>query len=233
MLLYFPEHKIKYVKIPKNACSTVINSLGWSVIQDRNPHEFDHVFTETDQDTSEWPCLAVLRDPYDRLVSAYLNKLVIPSAKEPFAAEVLDTVWRNRRNQERPSEASTISFREFVQYVSVRDDTLLDQHWQSQTYHIRATTPTLVIEMESLKESWNKSDVLRDVSLREFSPHATRSFLEINQDLSDFDGSDIAGFRRVAGQFPPQSAFRNPSLEKLVRERYAEDYDLRRRHGLQ
>ncbi|RPE66429.1 sulfotransferase family protein [Pacificibacter maritimus] len=232
MLLYFPEHKIKYVKIPKNACSTVINSLGWSQVQDRSPHQFDHIFRSTSEDTSDWHCLAVLRDPYERLVSAYLNKLVIPSPKEPFAGKLLDTVWQNRRGQTRPSESSTISFREFVEFACAREDAVLDQHWQSQTYHLHGATPTVVIDMEALSTDWQANEVLKDIELKNFAPHATRSNIEITKDLSRIDGSEIAIFRKIADQFPPQAAFKNPKLEALVRNRYAEDYKLRETFGL-
>lgn len=233
MLLFFPEHKIKYIKIPKNACSSVINSLGWAVVQDRNPHSFDHVFHSTDEDTSDWPCLAVLRDPYERLVSAYLNKLIYPFDDEPFAGELLDTVWIKSRGMPRPATNSSITFQEFVEFVYENEDDHLDQHWQSQTFHLQGNEPTLVIDMESLREEWERNDLLKEIKLIDHAPHATRSTLKIEKDLSAVDGYDIHAFIRIADHFPPGSAFLNADLEKLVRRRYAADYDLRQSFGFQ
>lgn len=232
MLLYFSEHKIKFVKIPKNACSTVINSLGWSVVRDRNPHEYDHEFFTTLQDTSSWHCLVVLRDPYERLISGYLNKLIYPSDEEPFSHDLLDTVWLEDRGTFRFNKRSSISFKEFVNFVCRNDDESLDQHWQSQAHHINEAQPSLVLDLVNLQENWESSHVLNKIKLRNYAPHSTSSILEINKDLSLFDGSDIDAFRRVSDHFPPKSAFANTELERLVRKRYAMDYDLRQKFGL-
>ena len=232
MLLFFPEHKIKYIKIPKNACSTIINSLGWSVVQDRSPHQFDGQFRSTDQDTSDWPCLAVIRDPYERLVSAYLNKLVLPSEREPFAGALLDTVWRNQRKQDRPSPGHSITFREFIQFVSAREDDVLDQHWQSQTHHLGGIEPTIVLNFKNLSDEWNAHPVLKDIPLRDFKPHATASSLILDRNLSNVDGDRIGIFRQVAGQFPPQNCFFDSRLYEHVRKRYAADFELMNRHGI-
>lgn len=233
MLLFFPEHKIKYIKIPKNACSTVINSLGWSVVQDRSPHQFDHQFRTTTKNTDGWPCLAVIRNPYERLISAYLNKLVIPSPKEPFAGAVLDAIWRNQRKMERPSPTHSVTFREFVHYVCSREDDLLDQHWQSQTFHLDGAEPTIVLDFRHLSEQWAENPTLKDIPLRDFKPHATASSLEIEKNLCGIDGDNIGIFRQIAGQFPPQSCFYDDRLETMVRKRYSEDYALMERFGLE
>lgn len=232
MLLFFPEHKIKYIKIPKNACSTVINSLGWSVVQDRSPHQFDHQFKSTTKNTDGWPCLVVVRNPYERLISAYLNKLVIPSPKEPFAGAVLDTVWRNQRKKERSSPTDSISFREFVQYVCSRSDDELDQHWQSQTHHLDGVKPTIVLDFRHLGEQWALAPELKGIPLRDFKPHATASNLVIEKNLCAAEGAHIGIFRQISGQFPPQSCFYDERLEALIRKRYADDYALMMQFGL-
>ena len=226
MLLYFPEHKISYVKIPKNACSTVINTLGHSIVQDRSPHQFDHHFRTPVEGSGDWPLLAVLRDPYERLVSAYLNKLVIPSEREPFAGALLDAVWNNQRGAPRPAPQSSITFAEFVKFVCSRDDATLDQHWQSQTHHMQGAKPQIVLDMNNLREGWTADPLLSQIELRDFAPHATRSDIPIDRDLSRVEGDDIAAFFRVAKQFPPQAAFRNDKLLARVRNRYAQDYEL-------
>jgi len=233
MILYFPEHKVRYAKIPKNACSTVINSLGHAIVQDRSPHQFDHHFREPVAGSDAWPLIAVLRDPYERLVSGYLNKLVIPSEREPFAGKLLDAVWKNQRGGDRPDPLASITFAEFIKFICVRKDEILDQHWQSQSYHLDGADPQIVLDMKHLRDGWVKNPILSEIELRDFAPHATKSDIVIERDLSRVDGGDIAGFYRVAKKFPPQSAFFNSRLFERIHERYIDDYELRSAFGLE
>ncbi|TRW92930.1 sulfotransferase family protein [Paracoccus sp. M683] len=233
MLLYFSEHQVRYAKIPKNACSTVINSLGHAIVQDRSPHQFDHHFRQPVAGSEGWPLLAVLRDPYERLVSAYLNKLVIPSKREPFAGKLLDAVWKHQRETERTDPLASITFAEFVKFVCARQDNALDQHWQSQTHHLDGADPQIVLDMKNMRAGWLENPILSKIELRDFAPHATKSDIIIERDLSRVDGNDIASFFRVARKFPPQSAFYNARLFERVRERYAADYELRNAFGLE
>ena len=144
MELYFARHALRFARIPKNACSTVIMTLGGDLIPDERPHRHVRQFAAAPEGSLAWPRIVVHRDPYERLVSAYLNKIARPSPSEPFAAQVVRTIIRNRhdRSWSEPTgeprvPVESVSFAEFVQYVCSRPDDDLDVHWRSQSSFVR------------------------------------------------------------------------------------------------
>lgn len=224
-MMYFDDHKLRFIRIPKNACSTVINSLGFSKTQGRNPHHVGEPFADASPDAHEWPCLAVLRDPFERVVSAYLNKFTEILPDELFVHELVEYIWRAQRGKPRPSSTSSITFREFVTHLCAFPDDQLDPHWRSQSAFL-TEQPTIWLWMETLQEQWSGHPLLGEIKLRTYAPHATKSDIRIGGNVLDVNGEVFLGFKEICGQFPASSQFRDAELVGRIRDRFAADYAL-------
>ncbi|MBB5412597.1 hypothetical protein HDG34_006574 [Paraburkholderia sp. HC6.4b] len=223
-MLYFKEHKLRFIRIPKNACSTVINSLGFTEVGGRNPHRIGDPFVEEASDAGDWPCLAVLRDPYERVVSAYLNKFT--ELEELCVHELIEYIWRAQRGKVRPSSTSSITFREFVTHLCVFPDEQLDPHWRSQSSFLREAKPTNYLWMDALAEQWASNPLLKDIALKTYAPHATKSALHVGENVLDVNGEAFLGFKEICGCFPSSSQFRDDELVNLIERRFEDDYKL-------
>ena len=77
---------------------------------------------------SDWHRFAFVRNPYERLWSAYKNK--IADLASPYIG-VREAIWRAAGNRHHPAEAPP--FEAFVRYVVRLADPDRDGHWRSQT----------------------------------------------------------------------------------------------------
>lgn len=225
-MMYFDEHKLRFIRIPKNACSTVINSLGFSEVRGRNPHHIGNPFSVAPLEAEAWPCLAVLRDPFDRVVSAYLNKFTEILPDELFVHELVEYMWRAQRGLARPSSTSSVTFREFVTHLCAFPDEQLDPHWRSQCSFLRDEKPTIYLWMDTLAEQWVQIPALKEIELRTYAPHATKSALYVGTNVLDVNGEAFLGFREICGQFPAAAQFRDEELVARIKKRFEEDYAL-------
>lgn len=166
------ELKLVYLPIAKNACSSLkqlVAALGGVTL---GPDEDIHVkldrnrtglqFAERSEDEIRhamtapgWMRFAVIRDPFDRLVSAYVEKFVL-HRHELRIEETVAPAYRAvfGRGDLTPADmARGISFREFVEFVLQQDPRDLDSHWQPQVEqlgHIAFTHLYDVRELDAL-----------------------------------------------------------------------------------
>ena len=232
--LSFPWHGLNYIKTPKNACSTVIRTLGGDKVGENVHARTDAIIYDPERDAGN-PVLLIHRDPYTRLVSAYLEKITRPSPREPFACDVVRTVIKEERGEDwEPVEdgtTPTISFHAFVRYVVSRPDSELDQHWRSQISFVDLATrdfeeDVVPLAFESLATDWNASELTAATPLETHAPHATTSTIKLDRRLHAIDGEKLFWFRQIAGTWPPKSCFRQPALVHHVQRRFAKDYEL-------
>ena len=243
MELFFPDHELRFIRIPKNACSSVIMTLGGEHIPDEHPHQHVGLFTHAPERSAQWPAIVVYRDPFERLVSAYLNKIARPSPREPFAMDVVRDIVRERFDREwtEPEPGSrvpveSVSFAEFVRYVAMRPDAEVDQHWRSQSSFLTGGGEgggrLVFLDMKRLDAQWARTPELASVPLRTFAPHATSTnSVKVERNLAGVPGHHIVSFRTVAGGFPSKDCFRTENVLRTVRRRYAADYRMIERAG--
>lgn len=144
------QNKIIYVPIAKNACSyfkTIILQIaglplpepfqgGKETKTKMSIHDRDHINIPSIQDfedvdnllsNSSYFKFIIKRNPYDRLYSAWANKILFEEPHfAPFIKEIKSTLSIN--NEER------ISFSQFVEYLDKHIDVEnCDQHWRLQS----------------------------------------------------------------------------------------------------
>jgi hypothetical protein len=94
-----------------------------SRLSDFSPSEAVEILTAPD-----WFRFAFVRNPYDRLLSAYRSKIAdLTSPYVGVRASILALAGR------RPDSRSVPTFAEFANYVEAQPDLQRDGHWRSQT----------------------------------------------------------------------------------------------------
>lgn len=141
MLIMIPEKKILYTVIPKAANSTVKSCL-WKAcgadldvndihsvrqlesgpaakISEYSNQELLNIFR-----SKEWYKFSFVRNPYNRLLSAYKDKILGMGRKDKKANFLKKINWK--KNQ-------LPSFEEFVDKICQQDCDAMDWHWMPQT----------------------------------------------------------------------------------------------------
>lgn len=120
--------------IPKSGSASIIqwwHSLHGRTIKTRIWKHFDDESYEVLYPLDEYHKCILVRDPYRRLVSGYLDKITYSewNKKRHGAKEV--AAVQERKGIEFNREAG-ITFREFVEYIMEQPDDELDPHWRPQ-----------------------------------------------------------------------------------------------------
>ncbi len=150
------EKKILYLPIAKNACSsikTLIAELGnmpklqpdddIHAILDSGPNGFlllhrDEADIQAMLSDPTWMRFAVLRDPYDRLVSLYVEKFVRHRTHAGVRITI-DPVLKRALNKNKLTETDYergISFIMFAQDLMSEPAERLDPHWRPQSHYL-------------------------------------------------------------------------------------------------
>ncbi|MEM1388979.1 MAG: sulfotransferase family 2 domain-containing protein, partial [Pseudomonadota bacterium] len=145
-MLWFPAKDVTLLWIPKNSCTSIKASLlkfePEAVQAKIRPERFHEtveknfgVPLKTFVDDTFGPLTVLIRHPFERLVSCYIDKFVKPvKSGEPFEEFVYGHIkaaqrhlWLFGRNLE-----LSLSFAEFVDYTLVSPPWTLDAHWRPQ-----------------------------------------------------------------------------------------------------
>ncbi len=143
---YLVNHKYKviYCPIPKNAC-TMFNTI---MVEHS---DYAQQYKESSQDIHEYigrsevemrltdPSymqnpdyfkFVILRNPFKRLVSAYLNLIVKRAKPISFAYKLVMDVYRDLGME--PDINKSITFNQFINYLVKTDNDRLNAHWRPQ-----------------------------------------------------------------------------------------------------
>ena len=232
------QHKIIYCPIPKNACTLLKEIL---IINSEHQADFEqsgldvHRYIRQNRhkvclgDISylqdpEYLTIAAIRNPLDRLVSGYLNKIAKPRKPSPIVKNIIRKVYRDR--QLKPDYQKSITFQDFVNYLTTTEDCYLNEHWRSQTSFLGRD----LFQFDRLITLENIQDILRQLE--------TRIKIEIpNQktinktNYGNLDPS-IAWHRmypqelRKHQQLPSAELLCNEELITAIRQKYDSDWQL-------
>ena len=252
-----PEQKLVVFWTPKAACSSVADAVARCLFSEHElsalngdrggprvllnergfmkPGPVGRRFAER----KGFKSMAVIREPYDRLISAYINKFVIYNHQpilsyanmEPFAFQFIRDNAKKLGLSRRPSVRNLwggLSFRQFCSTVcDIIDETpeksrVLNQHWNTQVPDSFMASNFDYDEVYILKninqffqKLGNHSKVKLGITKRNVSPYVP-SARENFCDLSSLEILKKEGFSK--------RSFNDAGLRQRVRESFSVDY---------
>lgn len=227
--------KVVYCSIPKNACTlfkTMLVENSDLREQFHSSGENIHLFlNQRIKETSAAHLLAclnsdeyfkfvVIRNPFNRIVSGYLDKIAKHTVPEAFAQEVIEQV-QTSLNEPVDIEKS-ITFSQFVDYLIETPDALLNDHWRPQCNFLGTVNFDLVGQFESLDTTTHALAKQFDMTIKtKVSNHITqyRTFDEADP---GFCSMYPAQLRRLDGMPVPAQLY-SPELKNKISFRYVND----------
>lgn len=243
-----------YSYVPKNACTTLRYATVLANTGASPPDLFDQmdeVFTEyvatEDQISSARYRFIVLRCPWQRLSSVFLDKFV--GGKRTGRALRLSS---DRQNRSRASallfrglyrlgltsyiNPERFSFRNFVELLGAQEALDIDHHWTPQARHDLGALGypyTDVFGMHALEEAFlriSEATGMTIVDTRGMSGHATQSLQLLTEGcFADTPLVDLAKLR-TQGFAPAHGAMYDRALLRQVAEIYTEDFAFYEKH---
>lgn len=236
------EYKILYCPIAKNACSSLkkmmvdIADLPGSV---KSQHPDIHILidsfnlgirlSEFDEskklqilNNRDYFSFVVVREPYKRIVSAYVEKFVLHRLDErqwPHIAPVIAAI--QHVEFENIDFKKGVTFQQFVDYLLTTDDDELDTHWCPQIMYTDKVEFTSIFKISSISKlaDFISSIVGRPVEITRENQSSTAS----SQSVSS-----------LCEQYPSElecldlnfESFFDIDIESNLKKRFNEDYIL-------
>lgn len=217
-----------YSFIPKNACSTmrVALAIANQCIRDASEflwiHENNETFRATLQDliTCDYS-FVILRDPFARLASVYLDKI---------ASKTVEAAWALHKATGRQVDLEELTFTNFVRILVRGSNRTLDPHWRAQSDFLVYETYDDYFALERLDEAatvLSEKARLPIVDARPLTKHGIAGYRLLEPD-ADFSATPAFEIRRLQkdAQCPhPKSLYTQESIRKVA-QLYAADIRL-------
>lgn len=158
---------------------------------------------------------AFVRNPWSRVVSAYLNKFQsVNVTSEPVIA-------RLRRERKRDDLTADVPFREFVDFLSRGNPRKFDEHWRPQYLSLKDMRLDFLGRFEHLSRdfAWVRERLEIETPLPHHNPTGYGEEAERQECVADLTAAKL----KRRGPFPDYRRFYTPRLRDLVGQIYAED----------
>lgn len=229
-LCHYPSGAI-YSFIPKNACTTMRVSLAlahgciadaaedWTWV-----HTNNQTFRATLREMVTTPfTFAILRCPHARLASAFLDKIVGRHVE----------FWLMQRRSKERFAPDTITFREFVEFVTSAFEKPGDPHWRCQSDFLLYEEYDALYHIGDLERAFveiTERTGLEITDTRALSGHGTAGLTQINGDRHIDTPAYKLAEARLRGDVPCYSSLYDASLIKKVSKAYKADCKLYYQH---
>jgi hypothetical protein len=214
-----------YSFIPKNACSTMRYSIAIANGAIAGPSEFNWIHSNNATFQASLAELvkakytfAILRDPYSRIYSCYLDKMVDQTA----------VAWQYHALTNYQTPPSMLTFREFI--ANLKSQLRRNEHWRPQVDFLVYADYDDLFCVEDFSEAVKilRQRVGFEVhDARNLTKHGTDQFDPIGSDqpFADVPAHEIAALKR-AGRIPSALQFYDPTLMAQVSRLYSADISL-------
>jgi hypothetical protein len=211
-----------YSFIPKNACSTLRYSLALANGAISGPKQFNWIHANNQTFRATLPELAkakytfvVLRDPFLRIASCYLDKIV----------GLTDVAWHYHALTNYRLEPAMVTFRDFV--TGLRPRLRSNEHWRPQVDFLVYETYDDYFCVESFADAARhlREKIGFEVQdARQLTRHGSEQFepLEGDASFADTPAHEIASLKR-SGRIPRYTQMYDADLVAAIGRLYAAD----------
>lgn len=224
-LLHFPSGSI-YSFIPKNGCSTLRLSLAIGNGALAKAEEFAWIHNNNQTFSASLPqmvcapyAFVILRCPFKRLASAFLDKIVGRTPEHMIVKRML-------KDQLDPA---SFSFRDFVAFLSAGRNVSTNLHWRPQSDFLVFEDYDdwfCLSQMEDAAKTIQRKCGLEIVDARKWTNHGTDSHVPMEPGMyADLSLIDIEILTRD-GRYPRHEDLYDEDLIQQVRRLYKRDIDL-------
>jgi dermatan 4-sulfotransferase 1 len=242
------EHRFIYCYVPKVACSSL--KLWFMRVAGMDVHDatadihprLDANFSletlprqEADEllRSSDYYRFAFMRNPFARLVSAYLDKIV--NGEEPGLVAIkqfqkgrpwqlrkrLRYQWRKMKTGSGMDCQQGMTFREFVHLVASQSPQQLDPHWRPQTLILGDVPMDFVGRMEHMTEDFTY--VCQQLGLKNDLQITNRSRKRAEDGPSECCADWTTAQLQRLDAYPPFERFYTPELTEIFLRVYQQD----------
>jgi len=216
-----------YSFIPKNACSTLRLSLAIDNGVIKTTDDFQWIHNNNDTFSAELADLAtadytfvVLRCPYKRLASVYLDKIV----GQTFSARQLQKALKDSINLEK------LTFTDFVKELKEKEIRKCDIHWREQVDFLIYEEYDDYFCLEDFEKTviqLKQKIGLQVIDARSLTKHGSDQYilLDENEDFSQTNSLDIL-YLKKKGHCPHHKSLFNEEVREIVEDCYKDDIKL-------
>lgn len=227
--LLFENLNILYTYIPKVGCTTLKRSLinknnGKIKLENREVHKYvnDHFILSCDHNTEKVIKFIVFRNPFDRFVSGYIDKVL---RNDPIAQPYIKLIIERKKTKILPS------FFEFVDYIYNSKKLLLNDHFLQQSKFIYFNEYDYVFDLLNINNSWMATPLSFIPLENDFEHSITheRKIIDDNdmnifKDIYNWDGARIRDLVYNHAKVPQyKNFFLDTDLKYMFHEIYKND----------
>ena len=233
----FDSIKVIYCPIPKNSStffkSRLIEANGDSQAQQESPFPLHAYLRKCSQywvhdlgllENPDFLKFAIIRDPLERVVSAYLNKFVATRRFHPIQLQSVKAYMELLDDSIDPERSLT--FRQFVRLICKQSDADLDKHWRPQKTFLHRQEDFLdwLVPQDRLQDFLPVVESHLGQSISRSRPDNCTSYSKsgITEDVTRLSPRRL----RNLGLQPDKEEFLLPELKERLRQRYIQDIEL-------
>ena len=238
------EYRFIYCAIPKNASSSLMKAivslrnskrkeklLNSSRDTIRNYVELNYslasyTYAEANKIiNSDYFKFVIVRNPWARLVSTYLNLFVRFHEHERPTDLVRDSVKYISGEDLKDRDSINITFKQLIDYLCATEDRYLDQHCIPQYLFLGGVNNYFLARMENLSEDLQYIENKLNLSL-ELPKLNKTEYSDSSNSQQNFAKISASELRNWKTNLPDYKQFYTPELIYLVSQRYAQDIEL-------
>lgn len=174
---------------------------------------------------SDYFKFVIVRNPWTRLVSTYLNLFVRLFEKKRVTQLARDSAKYIYGENDFEKYEDSITFVQFVNYLCNTDDKYIDPHCKSQHFFLGGVKYDFIGRMENLSHDleYIKNKLNLDLELPKVNKTDYSLSLEKINNYSNLSPSQL---RSLETGLPSYQNFYTPELIDLVGQRYAKDIEM-------
>ncbi|HEG43155.1 MAG TPA: hypothetical protein ENH94_03805 [Phycisphaerales bacterium] len=170
----------------------------------------------------------IVRNPWSRLLSAYLDKFVIsPHTGDKAMVKLIGQIRAEYYLS--PDMDKTVTFRQFVEYEARKSDMEINEHWRPQSCFCGGHKFDFIAKFENIQDDINyinnKLGLNFDINFNKNTVGYRKDAAHQDKYFSDCYADELMAIRENCGGFPNYKQFYPPELKELVDRRYACDIE--------